>query len=194
MGNSVLLDGLRIRPVGAQEFDDFLRYLNDHLSDNGASGQPYFQPMSRSQSRIPAELAQAFRQGLELPLGAPGWRRLWVAQAADGRPLGHIDLRARPEPPAAHRCLLGMGVDRKARRMGLGQLLINHARQWARSEAGLEWIDLQVLSVNLPAIQLYQRCGFVMTGELHDMFRIDGLSLAFTSMSLKLADEGMEAV
>jgi len=179
----VVLDTITIRPIGLAAFDDFVRYLNDHLADNGAEGQVYFQPLPRQQSCLPAELAHNFRTGLALPLGAPGWRRLWGAFAPDGRLLGHIDLRARPEPPAAHRCLLGMGVDRSARRIGLGQRLIAHACGWARDEAALAWVDLQVLSVNLPAIGLYLRCGFEKTGELSDMFHLDGASFAYTSMS-----------
>jgi RimJ/RimL family protein N-acetyltransferase len=179
----MVLDQIAIRPIELAGFDDFAHYLNDHLADNGADGQVYFQPLSRQQSRLPPELAHNFRTGLALPLAGPGWRRLWGAFAPDGRLLGHVDLRARPEPPAAHRCLLGMGVDRSARRIGLGQRLIAHACAWARDEAGLAWIDLQVLSVNLPAIGLYQRCGFEKTGELADMFRLDGGSFAYTSMS-----------
>lgn len=179
----MVLDALTIAPIGLAGFDNFERYLNDHLADNGADGQVYFQPLARAQSRLPPELAHSFRSGLALPLGSPGWRRLWGAFAPDGRLLGHIDLRARPEPPAAHRCLLGMGVDRSARRSGLGQRLIAHACAWAHDEAGLTWVDLQVLSVNLPAIGLYQRCGFEKTGEQFDMFRLDGASFAYTSMS-----------
>ncbi len=40
-----------ITAVNAPEFDPFLAYLNDHLSDNGANGDGYFQPLSRSASQ-----------------------------------------------------------------------------------------------------------------------------------------------
>jgi ribosomal protein S18 acetylase RimI-like enzyme len=53
-------------------------------------------------------------------------------------------------------------------------------------EAGFAWIDLQVLSVNTPAIKLYERTGFQKTGEAADMFRIDGQPFAYTSMSKRL--------
>lgn len=70
--------------------------------------------------------------------------------------------------------------------LGLGGRLIEHAAHWARASARLDWIDLQVLSVNTPAIALYRRNGFVQTGEIPDLFRIDGQSLAYTSMSKRL--------
>ncbi|GJJ03584.1 N-acetyltransferase [Duganella rhizosphaerae] len=172
-----------LEPAG---FDDFLRYINDHLSDNGQGDTAYFQPLPRADSRLSADKAEAFHTGMQTPLDAPGWRRFWLARAADGRIAGHLDLRAHPERYAAHRCLLGMGVDRAFRQQGLGSRLIDHAAQWARASAQLAWIDLQVLSVNAPAIRLYQSKGFVQTGEIPDLFRIDGNSFAFTGMSKRL--------
>lgn len=174
---------LKIEPLRAAQFDAFLRYLNDHLSDNGVGETARFQPLPRSESFFPPEKAEAFRDGLATPVGAPGWRRAWVALTPQGRIAGHIDLRAHPERLAAHRCLLGMGVDRDFRRHGLGAQLIAHAAQWAADIPALAWIDLQVLSVNQPAIRLYQRCGFTRSGEIRDMFRIDGQSYSYTSMS-----------
>ena len=60
------------------------------------------------------------------------------------------------------------------------------AVDWAQASGTLAWIDLEVLSVNAPARGLYARCGFVQTGEISDLFRIDGESLAYTAMSLAL--------
>ena len=177
---------LHIEPLEPAGFDAFLLYLNDHLSDNGQGGTAWFQPLPRDGSRFPADKADAFRTGMRTALDAPGWRRVWVARDADGRIAGHVDLRAHPERYAAHRCLLGMGVDRAFRRLGLGARLIAHAAQWAHASAQLDWIDLQVLSVNTAAIGLYQKWGFVQTGEIADLFRIDGLSFAYTGMSKRL--------
>jgi len=65
--------------------------------------------------------------------------------------------------------------------------LIEHAEQWARANTALEWIDLQVLSENTPAMQLYARMGFELVGEIPDMFRIDGRSFSYTTMARKIA-------
>ena len=80
---------------------------------------------------------------------------------------------------------LGMGVHRLAPRQGLGRVLLASAMDWARKQ-GLEWVDLEVLSINEPARALYRAGGFRQTGEIADMFRIDGEQLAYTLMSLKL--------
>lgn len=163
-----------------------MAYLNDHLSDNGSAGTGYFQPMPRGRSMFPAECEAALRSGFDAAIGERGWRRTWVARATDGTIAGHVDLRAHPEAYAAHRCLLGMGVDRGHRRAGLGAALIAHARHWATTVARLEWIDLQVISENQAALALYRHTGFVVAGEMKEMFKIDGKTFSYTTMSTRL--------
>lgn len=176
---------MTVREATRDDLPSFFAYLNDHLADNGRDGTALFMPMSRSASFFPPEKETAFRNGMEIPVGQPGWRRLWLAFGDDGEIAGHIDLRARSETPSAHRALLGMGVHRAARKQGLGIQLIDLTVAWAARQP-LDWIDLEVLSVNGPARRLYARCGFEQVGELADMFRIDGESLGYTFMSRKL--------
>ena len=169
--------GLRIEPIDRSGFDAFFAYLNDHLSDNGT--ESYFQPLSRSDTGVPSKIAASFRDGTRAAtMTDSNWRRAWVARSAKHEIVGHIDLRSRQDRFAFHRCLMGMGVDRDHRRIGVGTALIEHAEQWARANTALEWIDLQVLSENKPALQLYARMGFELVGEIADMFRIDGRSFA----------------
>ncbi|MBB4842905.1 RimJ/RimL family protein N-acetyltransferase [Paucibacter oligotrophus] len=184
---------LRIHALAEADFDRFATYLNRHLSDNGAPGTGYFQPMPRQASFFSAPRMAAFREALGKPLPGPGWRRAWVVvddeeEGAQGAIAGHIDLRAWAEPHTEHRCLLGMGVDKACRRAGLGQALLSHALSWAREEAGLEWVDLQVLASNERARRLYARAGFEPTGLIPAMFKIDGQVLDYVAMSRRLGD------
>lgn len=184
-GHTISLD-VAIQPIASSAFAVFFEYLNDHLSDNGKSGSVYFQPLPYAESVFSADRAKAFRDALDIPMGEPGWRRLWGAFTPNQKLVGHIDLRAHPERFAAHRCLLGMGVDRDSRKFGLGQRLIEHAEKWALDIGTVEWVDLQVLSINEPAIRLYQRSGFAKTGEVPEMFRIDGQPFSYTSMTKRV--------
>jgi len=174
-----------IEKLPTAALEAFLIYLNDHLADNGRDGAPYFQPLPRDASHLPPEKAEAFRQGLQTEVGQPGWRRVWVARADDGGIAGHIDLRGHPESHTGHRCLLGMGVHRAHRQQGLGGKLIAHAENWALL-AGVQWVDLQVLSVNTPAIHLYERSGYRKIGEIPNMFLIDGKHFSYTIMTHRL--------
>jgi ribosomal protein S18 acetylase RimI-like enzyme len=182
-----MLQKILIEPIDSSTFSPFVDYLNEQLSDNGRSAEIYFQPLPREESKFSAERACAFRNALDVSVGEAGWRRLWGAFTPQRKLVGHIDLRAYPERFATHRCLLGMGVHREFRKLGLGLQLIEHAEEWGMAMEGIEWIDLQVLSVNEPAIRLYNRAGFLKTGEVPEMFKIDGRSLSFTSMSKRIA-------
>lgn len=175
-----------IRPAEAADLPPFFVYLDDHLRDNGRGGTPLFQPLSRAQSQMPPGLKVSFIEGLAIPVGQAGWRRLWLALDERGSIAGHIDLRARPEPLARHRAMLGMGVHRAYRRRGLGAQLVDAALSWARSQDGLKWIDLEVLSENRPAVGLYLRAGFTMTARIEDMLEIDGVHHDLSYMRYQL--------
>ncbi len=177
---------IKIVPLHPTEFGEFLDYLNDHLSDNGAGGTAYFQPTPRGQHAFTPQRAAAFRGALDVPLTQHGWRRAWVARSGTGQIIAHVDLRSHTEKWSAERCLLGMGVDRAHRKIGLGAALIGHVERWALAETAVGWIDLQVLSNNTPAIRLYLRAGFRVTGEVQDMFRVDDQYFSYTDMTKSL--------
>lgn len=169
------LPAATIRPAEEADLPAFFAYLDDHLRDNGVDGTPRFQPIGRDQLRTSAGLRLSFIKGLVIPVGEPGWRRLWLALDVRGNIAGHIDLRSRPEAAAKHRAMLGIGVHRLYRRGGIGARLIDIATEWACDVANLDWIDLEVLSGNVPACELYLRTGFSMIARITDMLRIDGV-------------------
>ena len=175
-----------IRPAANADLAPFFAYLDDHLRDNGADGTPLFQPVPRDQSRLPTSVRIAFIKGIALPVGEPGWRRLWLALGSTGNIAGHIDLRGRPEPAARHRALLGMGVHRAWRRRGRGRQLVTPALAGARADPPLAWVDLEVLSANEPAVQLYAHCGFSTLARIADMLQIDGQHHDLSYMSCRL--------
>jgi len=177
--------GLRLEPLAEAHLDALFRYLGEQLAENGRDGR-WFMPLAPTDAGVPAERQQRFRDGLAIPVGDAGWRRGWLALDAFGEVAGHVDLRAHPDAFTGHRCVLGMGVRRDLRRIGLATRLLTQATQWAAAR-GLEWIDLQVLSANEPAVAFYRREGFQMQGGRPDMFVIDGVSLGEIWMARKVA-------
>ncbi len=180
---------ITIESVGESECDELMSYFADHSSDNGKAPTGYFLPRSQNEAGVPPDKEKCFRAGLIIPIGSPGWRRSWVARAAHRQIAGHVDLRSHSERFAAHRCLLGLGVQRDHRRLGVGAALLAHAIEWARAQNGLEWLDLQVMSANEPAVRLYLRSGFVKVGEVAEMFKIDGRLFSDTTMTKRLREE-----
>jgi ribosomal protein S18 acetylase RimI-like enzyme len=178
---------IAIRLAQAGDLPALFAYLGEQLLENGRDGAPLFQPMARtSDPAVPEAMRERFSQGLATPPGEPGWRRAWIAVDQQGAIAGHIDLRAHPEADAPHRIVLGMGVHHAWRRHGLGVRLIDTALDWARATPPFAWVDLEVLSANLPARRLYQRTGFQVVGEVHDLYRIDGESVDSVAMTYQL--------
>jgi ribosomal protein S18 acetylase RimI-like enzyme len=178
-----------VSPDSAAQLDEFFVYFREHVAENGAPGIGYFQPMPRGSSDFSAQREERFRNALAIEVTKLGWRRLWLARSSNGSIAGHIDLRGHTEHYASHRCLLGIGVHSANRKSGVGSLLLENATHWAHSVAGLEWIDLQVLSVNEAAKKLYHRFGFVTVGEIPEMFRIDDQNFSYTYMALHLGGD-----
>jgi ribosomal protein S18 acetylase RimI-like enzyme len=175
-----------ITQLEEKDFDQFFSYLDKHMTESGKEGTPLFQPAPRDASGYPAEKRAGFIEGLAVPVGQAKWRRAWITLDTDSQIVGHLDLRARPEPCTEHRALLGLGIRKDKRRLGIAQKLLEFGFDWARQTALIEIIDLNVMADNLPAIQLYQKAGFLWLCQVEDMFRIDGRSEADIMMAKKL--------
>ena len=176
---------MKIEAATKSDMSDFFTYLTLQLADNGRGDTPLFQPVSREDSIVSVTTRQRFMQGVSTPLGEPGWRLLWLAKDESGRIMGHVDIRPYDDDYCAHRVLLGMGVDRHFRRQGIAQQLLNHAIDYCRNLEQIDWLDLNVLSNNKAAKQLYLNTGFQLLGEVEDRYRIDGVPFSEMSMVLK---------
>lgn len=173
----------KIRPLTLKDNENFFSYLDKQLLNNGKNDSPLFIPMSREQSRFPNEKKQRFIDGLAIPVGSRGWRRAWFMLDDYEQICAHVDLCGLHEPYTEHRCLLGLGVLKGSQGKGIGEHLTNYAIEWAQSNETIEIIDLAVLSLNVPAIKLYEKLGFEKLCEVKDMFRIDGRSESHYMMS-----------
>jgi len=174
-----------IQPFDIADFDLFIAYLNEQLAENGAGESSYFMPFERADSNVSPGKIEVFRKALSTPFMEPGWRQLWLARSEDNEIIGHVDLRSHSERHTEHRSLLGIGVNRHYRKLRIGTKLIEIAEKWA-VERKLRWIDLDVLSANLPAVKLYEAMGFSKVGEIPEKFMLDGLWYSETIMTKKL--------
>lgn len=162
-----------IRSLEFSEYPRFFQYLNAQLEENGKNGNPLFQPVSRKIILLPPEKEASFVAGLSKSQGQSGWRCAWVICNEEREIMGHVDLRGHNDSAIKHRALLGMGVSRDFRRQGLATKLLEFACGWANENESLEWVDIEVLAVNQPAVALYLKNGFEKNCEIPDLYRID---------------------
>ncbi|MEN9531714.1 MAG: hypothetical protein RIQ83_938 [Pseudomonadota bacterium] len=166
------------------DLEPFFTYLSVQLLDNAADDSPLFQLMAKKHCLVTESLQAKFRAGFGSGVGQAGWRKLWLIKDTSDNIFGHIDLRHYNEEYRFHRVMLGMGVDCRVRKQGLGVKLIETAITFCRESEEIEWLDLNVLTNNLPAKNLYLKCGFNVVGEMSDCYRIDGESVSETTMTL----------
>ena len=101
----------------------------------------------------------------ERAAGASGGRdRATFIAERDGHWVGLATGLARPEhQQSLEPLLVGMFVDSTIRRLGVGVALVEAVSGWARA-CGAPRLTLWVTSGNDPAVALYHRCGFRLTG------------------------------
>ena len=166
------------------ELEPFFDYLEGQIRDNGVGDTPYFMPFSSSINVLDERVKRSFSSGICVSLNHRQWRKCWVVKNDCGSIVGHIDLRHYAEEHHSHRVLLGMGVDKVMRGRGLGFELISIARDFCCKNNQIEWLDLNVLGGNLPAISFYNKSGFKQIGMIDDFYRIDGRPIAELTMTM----------
>ncbi|GIQ60778.1 N-acetyltransferase [Flavobacterium collinsii] len=174
---------ISIKELNKDRLGDFFQYLKIHLSKNGEKGTTLFQPLSKQQSTLSNEWKAKFEDGMNEKVG---WRKIWVAINEEEKIVGHIDIRSQNQSNAEHRVLLGMGVDSNFRNLKIGQNLLEFIIDYCKVNRKISWIDLQVLTNNIPATRLYKKMNFEELSITKDMFRIDNISYDYTSMTLNV--------
>lgn len=175
-----------VRPLTLVDVDSYLRLAVDIDAGSGLDGEAYSHPYSRSE---PLDLDEARAREItrwSTSIDEPEWRRAWGL--LDGADLvGHVYVAGGAIRSALHRVAVGIGVVQSHRRRGGGTLLLQAAIDWASSEPGIDWIDLDVFSDNRVARALYARHGFQVIGRTSDRFRVDGHPLDQISMTRNVA-------
>ncbi|MTI29519.1 GNAT family N-acetyltransferase [Xanthovirga aplysinae] len=177
---------IKIEEIKKEQLDAFIDYFNFHLSENGKGKNPIFQPLSQEQSILTEEWKEKFEIGLIKNFGEIGWRKLWIATTQENQIVGHIDIRSYNELNTSHRVLLGMGVDSNFRKLKIGQKMLEFVIAYCRKQPKISWLDLQVMTLNTPAIGLYKKMEFQILTNTIDRFRINNVSYDYTSMTLNV--------
>lgn len=95
--------------------------------------------------------------------GSAGEEEIILLAEAEEGPVGMVGAFTRADEPGT-RHLYGMWVAPEARSTGLGQRFVDAIREWS-IEVGADEVKLWVVESNLPARTLYERAGFIRTGE-----------------------------
>jgi RimJ/RimL family protein N-acetyltransferase len=98
---------------------------------------------------------------------------------------GRLSIARDPHPASAHVADLGLMVDARFRRRGIGTALLVAAEEWARS-AGVTKLELHVFPHNTPAIALYDKHGYEREGYRRRHYRRPDGAVVDTILMSKL--------
>lgn len=91
----------------------------------------------------------------------------------DEKIIGNLDLRGGHQKKIRHTAVIGMGMLKEWRNIGLGTFLMDCAINWARENSVIEILWLQVFANNVAGISLYEKMGFEVIGRQNGFIKID---------------------
>jgi RimJ/RimL family protein N-acetyltransferase len=108
---------------------------------------------------------------------------VYVAETNGGEIVGRLSVARDPHPASAHVADLGLMVDGRWRRRGIGTGLLRQAVGWARPR-GVRKLELHVFPHNEGALALYEAFGFEREGYRKRHYRrpdgyVDAILMAY---------------
>jgi ribosomal protein S18 acetylase RimI-like enzyme len=138
-----------IRPAAGED-RDFIVGLVPSLLEFGS-------PAWRNADALAAGFGEALSQTLRTQNPRAS---VLIAEASDGTRLGFISLKVLANLEGGERGhVADLAVTASARRMGVGQALMNAGEAWARHQ-GFDLLSLDVWSTNDAALAFYRRLGY----------------------------------
>ena len=151
---------ITFRPLTEKDLEDRVRWLKDKEICR------YLGNETREHGTLKAQEAW-FKRCRKL-----GDHKTFVIEV-DGKPVGNIALTD-ISPINMNGGLFIMIGEKDYHRKGIGTEATNFITDFAFKELGLHQVWLYVCEENLPAIKLYEKCGFEKEGLLRDMWKIKG--------------------
>jgi GNAT superfamily N-acetyltransferase len=178
-----------IRPLAITEIESFVAHSERQMLENGQGATLRFSLRPPDVVEQGGRLQRLLEIGLSAKVGAPSWCRVWID---DGPPeiRGHVGLRAHLQAASAHRALVSVGVLEPYRRLGVALHLMQTAIAWATNHGEIAWPDSEIFGHNHPALNLHTRLGFVETGRVPDLFRLEGRPVDDVRLVLRLPGAG----
>lgn len=99
---------------------------------------------------------------------------LFLVAEFEGKIVGNINVDGNQRKILRHTAVFGMGMLKEWQSCGLGTAILEDAISWAKANAELEILFLQVYADNEAGIALYHKMGFKEHGRIPNFFKQNG--------------------
>ena len=125
-------------------------HLRRHFAESGRNGF-HFVPFDLQTDSGPGGVSL---ENCFIPVGAPQWQRWFLAHdRASGDVLGHVDLKAYSLKTSAHRCLLGIGLEERARGQGFFLVAVGRKQKGYRKEEQGEFLHILIFECSFLSVR-----------------------------------------
>ena len=159
---------ITIEPIREEHIEGYHKCLDQVARERRFLGSTQAPPLDSSRQFVLANITQGVPQYVALE---------------GNTVVGWIDILPKRSEPFRHCGVLGMGVSKKYRGIGIGKRLMDAALAHVE-KISLERVELEVYSSNLPAISLYERYGFNREGVKVKACKLDGVYDDVVEMAL----------
>lgn len=168
-------ESITIRSCEASDAAALMHCVKTYLNDSE------YIPKSSEEFNLTIEQEQQWIQSLnESP------NSLLLVAVYDGNIIGNIDITGSGRKMMAHTAVIGMGMLQEWRNCGLGSALMEAGITWAKSNAILEILWLQVYLQNQLGLGLYRKMNFIENGIIPNFFKHNGKYYDVLTMSLSV--------
>lgn len=113
-------------------------------------------------------------------------KEIFLIAKADGKIVGTANFAASQKPRLSHRGEIGISVEKSMWGQGIATMLMQRLIDFAKNQAKVELISLEVRSDNAAAIHLYEKFGFQKYGTFPGFLKINGKWIDADCMVLSL--------
>ena len=114
---------------------------------------------------------------------------IYFVAEQDKEIVGHAFLEPLHLKSICHVAQLSIGVHKGWQEKGIGTALMKKIIEWAKQSQAIEKIELNVRAINVRAIALYKKMGFIEEGRLKNRIKVeDGHYIDDVLMALHVAE------
>lgn len=99
---------------------------------------------------------------------------LYLVVTHNNEIIGNIGIVGNLMKKMKHTASMGISLKKEWRNIGLGKILMEEGIRWAKEKTNLEILWLDVFSLNVSAISLYEKLGFVEDGRQKNFCKLQG--------------------